>query len=553
MKKLPTTLAAFGMTAAMLGSASGLVHATGLDDGFGTALACRIAERELADMPVQPVYRFSAEGARACIEVVPDVDAAGAFFADAACEISIEVTPTTLASWCDTLLDPVGLGEGEDLRALPVGAAAPWTLSPGSRLDVGARSLDGILQPWLQRSIYREVETVRGSCALEMRIYAASPAVSDQRSLVAFHGGSWSNRGFGFLGLELTVPHFVERGFVVYAPFYRLLGESEGSVACNAADFENDIVADAHAALDWVIENDERHGSGGAPVVFGQSAGGQLAARLAADRPDEISGAVLFYTPGDYEDFVLRAADGSYTNAQGVDILERVLGVPVDEADTSMSPIPENSIPQRIARDGLALPPVFMLHGIADTLVEARQSVRLCDALAGRDLPSSDQPLEPPTALREVLDCGTRNNATSSLHLVLQGQHALDVCIASASVPTDLCPAGSEASRALVADSIGSAVVFADAVANAQDAGDPFFPGEESGVDPDPGYGTSAGEPANDGEMASVTGAGSGGGGIGYPLLWLLAGAALRRRCRPRWIISRACGAAPSTSRPGAW
>jgi hypothetical protein len=193
------------------------------------------------------------------------------------------------------------------------------------------------------------------------------------------------------------------------------------------------------------------------PVVFGQSAGAHLAASLVLDRPDEVAAGVLFYPPTDFTDFVQRVRNGRYDNTAGLSILDNVIGGSAATADLNASPIPENSFPIRVIEQDLTLPPIMMLQGMADALVEARQSQRLCDALAGRALLDADQDLSIIESLREVIDCSD----SSSLHLIREGRHALDVCIGSTIVPTDLCFSGSEASRKEVASSIREAVIFA--------------------------------------------------------------------------------------------
>ncbi|WP_088920311.1 alpha/beta hydrolase [Granulosicoccus antarcticus] len=445
-------------------------------------------------MRVTPLYR--QEQGR-CVSRVPD-ELDQDYFSDAGCEIPVAFEPTTLASHCELLLNADQLGEGQGINTPPV-----WTLPPGTRLDVGARSLEGVQQPYLQRQIYRTVQTLRGECALEMRVYAPSPvSEGEQRpSLLALHGGSWSSRGFGFFGLEMTIPHYVDAGFVVYAPFYRLLGDSEGSAACNEASIEQ-ISDDAAAALDWVQIHATDYGSSPKPVVFGQSAGAHLATSLAVNRSSEVASAVLFYTPTDFTDFALRAQQGFYTDEQGLGILERLLNVSADEADVSASPIPENSFPLRIVQEGIDIPPVFMVHGMQDGLVEARQSVRLCDALAGRQLLALDAEVEQPDTLREIVQCGAGSGASSQLQLIREGEHALDVCLAGALLPTDLCPSGSEASRQEVASAIGDAVSFANNTGR--------------GID-----GTEAGQRPAEDEVSETSG--ESGSGAGVVLPWLLA------------------------------
>ena len=413
----------------MLSTAALSADQPSLTELFRSSLTCALVEPLLADMPVAPLY--TQQDGR-CISKIPD-DSARDYFSDATCESPVAFEPTTLASHCELLQDAELLGEGQGID-MPV-----WTLPPGARLDVGARSLVGVQQPYLQRQVYRTVQTANGECSLEMRVYAPSP-VNDSAprpSMLALHGGSWSARGFGFFGLEMTIPHYVNEGFVVYAPFYRLLGDSEGSAACNQATIEQ-IVDDAAFALAWVREHAADYGSSPTPVVFGQSAGAHLATSLAVNDADSVSAAVLFYPPTDFTDFALRAQQGFYTDEQGLRILERLLNVTASEADISASPIPENSFPQQIVQNGIDTPPMFMVHGMQDSLVEARQSVRLCDALAGRELLALDVEVGQPETLREVLSCGE----DSQLQLIREGQHALDVCIAGASLPTDLCPSG---------------------------------------------------------------------------------------------------------------
>lgn len=416
-------------------------------DIFQNSFACALISPLLADMTVEPVYEQSGTQ---CVSVIPVDDQDALYFVDDSCQEPLEFETTSLISHCEVLLDSSKLGEGQYL------SSAGWTLPPGTRIDVGARPLSGVTQPYLQRRIYKTVETTGGQCQLEMRVYTPHPAVQGRGSILALHGGSWSARGFGFFGLELTIPHFVEQGFVVYAPFYRLLEDSDGSAACQNATITQ-ITDDASTALAWVRDNAPSYGSASVPVVFGQSAGAHLAASLAVNEPESVAAAVLFYPPTDFTDFALRARQGYYTNEQGLGILDSVIGVSAEQANISASPIAENSFPIRIIEGGLSVPPMFILHGMEDDLVEARQSVRLCDALAGRELMSTEREVAVVTPLRETIQCGDQ----SSLQLIREGDHALDVCFADAIVPSDLCPSGSEASRQEVSKAIADAAAFA--------------------------------------------------------------------------------------------
>jgi len=100
---------------------------------------------------------------------------------------------------------------------------------------------------------------------------------------------------------------FTERGFVVFAPFYRLVGESDGNVECNGATWR-EVTADVESALSWVAENGSALGAADEPAsVFGQSAGAHLAAWLAANRSDDVGKALLYYAPIDALDFAAGA------------------------------------------------------------------------------------------------------------------------------------------------------------------------------------------------------------------------------------------------------
>ena len=445
---------------------------------LGNALACRISEELLEDLPRSSLYTSTPEG---CVEAGALASGENDRFADAACQQPVSVSEIPQQAFCAEAFNTLELGDGANLRT--AAAHDQWTLSPGNQYDVGAASLSGLNQPYVQRVNYKQVETAEGICNLEMRIYKNSIAETGLKSLVALHGGSWRARGFGFFGLEMTVPQLTAQGFVVFAPFYRLIDDREGTAACNNADIAA-VASDAADALDWVQTNAAAYGASDLPTVFGQSAGGHLAASLLVNRPDEIASAVLFYPPTDFTEFGLRILDGSYTNEQGLGILESVLGVGPEGIDLSQSPIPENTFPAQILPAPQNFPPVFMLHGLADELVEATQSTRLCGALAGDIASAGDRASWLASGeLRIILDCGEQG---SELHLVREGDHALDVCLTSNIFLSDLCPSGTGSSRQLVADSVRTAAAWAADVADQRAAESLIATIPQSQDNPDP-------------------------------------------------------------------
>ena len=246
--------------------------------------------------------------------------------------------------------------------------------------------------------------------------------------------------------------HFTDAGYVVFAPFYRLIGSADGTAACHNAALP-DIVADVNDAFDWVLANQSQFGAGGQPVVFGQSAGGHLALTLAAGRPGEVSAAALLYAPTDFADFVSQYNLGAYNNPQGQRIIEAVTAASLDNIDIGSSLVQQNSFPTLIAQDPSDYPPVFMLHGESDTLLPARQSIRLCNALAGNAEDGAASAMSNTGAVSRRISCDNRG---SELHLVGEGEHTLDLCIAP-----ELCLAGSPVSATATAAAMDRMLAWA--------------------------------------------------------------------------------------------
>ena len=110
-----------------------------------------------------------------------------------------------------------------------------------------------------------------------------------------------------------------------------------------------------------------------------------------------------------------------------------------------------NSLPQIVAGNSVNAP-LFLLHGELDSVVPFSQSVRLCNALSG-DPASGPAPFTHNlTGERRIINC---DENSSTLHLLAQGEHALDVCIAQG-----VCASGNRAGAETVADSIGQMLVW---------------------------------------------------------------------------------------------
>ncbi|MFK7993896.1 MAG: alpha/beta hydrolase [Granulosicoccus sp.] len=367
-------------------------------------------------------------------------------YGDAQCLNTLDFLPTSEIDYCNYVLDSERLGNAESNPE----TLNRWTLSPGTTFDIGALPLSGLAQPFTQRVKFKQVSTAQGECSLEMRIHTLTPSVSGTplKPLLAFHGGSWQRRSSGALGIESIATVFANQGYVVFAPFYRLINTEEGNAACNDATLV-DVLDDASDALDWVQANAARYGAVGKPVVFGQSAGGHMSAVLAVERPEDITSAVLFYAPTDFTDFARQILSGEIDSKTGQGILETVVGQTLETLDLDAPLIRRNTLTDRIVSSTASLPPFFLLHGMQDTVLPFNQSVRLCNALSGNPdngAATTELASDSSDPFKRIVLCDFMG---SELHLITEGEHALDLCISE-----DLCLAGSPLSARSTSESV---------------------------------------------------------------------------------------------------
>ncbi len=413
-----------------------------VDQILADAAACQAGSAYFAEPNPAKAYGHASAD---CAIVDPAIHAGNAIYSDQNCSETMHYNSTGIAEYCDVALNPQRLGNASSFTS----QLGQWTHNAGSRFDIGVLTIEGLEQPFMRRFNYKTVETVRGTCELEMRVYIPTDNGETRKAMVALHGGSWQHRASGFIGIESTATHFTNQGFVVFAPFYRLIGEADGNVACNDASLD-DILSDVNNALDWVKERQSEFNIAGNPILFGQSAGAHLALSLATYRSQEIDRAILFYPPTDFADFAMQIRSGTYLNETGLKILETVTGSSIESLDIESAIVRDNSFPDIIRDRSTTTPPMFILHGEMDTLLPARQSVRLCNALAGsQDLNHGVATLTPNiSSYVSVTQCGVLG---SQLHLVAEGEHALDLCLSPG-----LCLAGSVESAEAVADSFQS-------------------------------------------------------------------------------------------------
>ena len=322
---------------------------------LGASLSCDVL---LAAFQTQldsiPLYFLNGQACE-----VADLSATGIsdYFVDAQCTEAVAYRPTDAAQFCaayvgdqaESLLGNAAAWPADDAQVndpLPNESSRAWTTVPGTQLDLGVLPLFGNHQPYMKQLRYKSVADVprgNGTCELEMRVYKNDIAASDLQPVIALHGGTWRHRGSSFLGLEAGISHLTERGFIVFAPFYRLAGESDGNVECNAVTWR-EVTADAESALDWVRNNGTALGAANIPIsVYGQSAGAHLAGWLAAHRPNDVRKALIYYGPIDALDFLAGAVPfgGPYEAFRdfGLTSLGRFFGAPGGSAELRLEQI----------------------------------------------------------------------------------------------------------------------------------------------------------------------------------------------------------------------
>lgn len=211
---------------------------------------------------------------------------------------------------------------------------------------------------------------------LELDVYRPGEPTEPRPVLHQIHGGGWrvSHRGRSPRETRAWTPSFFERmvaaGFVVVASSYRFSGEAPYPAA----------VEDSLDAVRWIRANIADHG--GDPtrqVVFGQSAGGYLAAAVGLSREiDPVDGVICWYPltdPGAIAD------DDPAADFPRQWLGARLSTIPDVTADASLP-----------ARAHPAAPPFLIQHGTGDTMAPFDQGRRLHDALLATGATSTLEP-----------------------------------------------------------------------------------------------------------------------------------------------------------------
>jgi acetyl esterase/lipase len=210
---------------------------------------------------------------------------------------------------------------------------------------------------------------VLGFRALELDLYV--PEAEGPLPVVVYvHGGGWQRGSRRDPPPLLDADFYAQiaaQGLAVAAIDYRLSGEARFPAP----------LEDVRAAVDWIRE----HGAGygldpGRVCLWGDSAGGHLAP-LAALTGSAVRAAVAWFPVTDLAGLPSDLAEAGGVPDMGPDSREaRLLGAPA----SSVPDLAWQASPVNHASTGA--PPILLLHGTADDLVPAAQSVRLAEALA---------------------------------------------------------------------------------------------------------------------------------------------------------------------------
>ncbi|MGW8375556.1 alpha/beta hydrolase [Streptomyces sp. ODS28] len=242
------------------------------------------------------------------------------------------------------------------LAAIPAPHPDEAPLPPAAPCEPGVRLLRGVP--------YANVE---GSRPLELDLWLPGRTGDDAAAVIlCLHGGAWrrGRREDPTLRMRDWSPgpfaRMAAAGFAVACADYRLSGEARFPAPLD----------DLRAALRWLgLRAPELGIDPARTVVWGESAGGHLAALLALTEPG-LAGAVLWYAPSD-----LTTSRGPFDPANPATPEALLLGA----APSEVPELAHEASP--VTRTHPDAPPFLLLHGTEDTMVPASHSEDLAERL----------------------------------------------------------------------------------------------------------------------------------------------------------------------------
>ena len=201
-------------------------------------------------------------------------------------------------------------------------------------------------------------------------VYAPPDGVEEKNAIILFlYGGSWSSGDkatYAFVGQALAT-----RGFTTVIPDYRLYPEVQFPA----------FIDDLAAAYAWTAKTLAQRCTPARPIIVaGHSAGGHMAALLALDRSF-----IARHGAGIAPPAALIGLAGPYT-------FEPTTWPSTRAAFASVAATPD--IPRPITYMAKGAPPALLLHGLADDLVNLKNTRELAAALkaAGTPVETAEYP-----------------------------------------------------------------------------------------------------------------------------------------------------------------
>jgi acetyl esterase/lipase len=229
------------------------------------------------------------------------------------------------------------------------------------------------MTPPVRRVLDVRYGEVLGYRPLELDLYV--PETDGPLPVIVYvHGGGWQ-RGSRRKPLPVLGPDFYDflaaHGFAVAAIDYRLSGEARFPAP----------LEDVRTAVGWVRDNAASYGlDAGRVFLWGDSSGGHLAllAALTGTKVpgSKVQGAVAWFPVTDLAGMPSDVAGAGGEPDAGPDSREaHLLGAPA----RSVPDLAQQASPVTYA--SADAPPILLMHGAADDMVPAVQSIRLAEAL----------------------------------------------------------------------------------------------------------------------------------------------------------------------------
>ena len=407
-------------------------------------LECKAIETEfLRDMDHEPFY-YKDDNACKLVKN-PDETDEQEFYSDAGCQNPFPYYAQGYTTYCrNNLLNDdrtrLHIGNPDSWTHLDTSSSfreTKWTLSMGARINIMVPDQTKKTRPFLKKVNFRKAD----HCDLEMNILKNQANGRNLKPILFFFGGGWKAWGPGApLSIEITGTNLTDKGYIVFAAYYRLLDHQDARPECNRADGKK-MLEDIIAAKDWVYKYGQNYGMsaqyGKEPgkkklSVYGQSAGGHLAGFLATNFPQEINKAVLMYPATDFKFFIDQSkSKGLYKDSYN-DVKPLVVkfvnqpGVSkVTQIDTGLSLVESNSFPTLINPNPGSYPDYFMVQGSSDEIAPTQMTTRMCQALNPNQSPTND----PYKTCHSVQSCTTTENCgnNSQLRIIGKAGHTLEL------------------------------------------------------------------------------------------------------------------------------